>query len=261
MASKAKIGDILEIPTRKGLAYVQFSHYHEPAPHMGAIIRVLPGFSRERPKDLQSLADQKELYYTFFPVQAAVNRKIFQIAGHADVPKHAKNFPLFRSGNINPQTGTVDQWWLWDGTKSWKIGKLTDEQLDLSIESGWNDVLLVSRIEQGWTPRKAEAFIQAARLRKKVQKAPTVKGVRHFLLFKSKNAAEHAQRLANDAGFKSEIVDSGPEVKAILTVQQDAPLTEEYIEHVAVQLAEIAGKTSGTYDAWEASLTDSNDGR
>ncbi|HEY3912993.1 MAG TPA: hypothetical protein VGN61_00795, partial [Verrucomicrobiae bacterium] len=76
MAQKVQLGDILEIPTKKGLAYVQFSHYHQPPPHFGAVIRILPGLFLERPKDFQALANQKELYYTLFPVKAAVNRNI-----------------------------------------------------------------------------------------------------------------------------------------------------------------------------------------
>jgi hypothetical protein len=249
MAQKTSIGDILEVPTKRGLAYVQFSHYHEPPPHMGAIIRVLPGFFQERPLEFQSLADQKELYFTLFPVQAAVNRKIFSVVGHAAIPPHANEFPLFRNGVINPQTGKVDQWWLWDGTKSWKIGDLTDDQLDLSLESGWNDVLLISRLEQGWTPRNAEVFVQAARLRNKIKKTPSVKGIRHSLLFKSKSLAEQAQPLIDQAGFKSDLIDHGSGFT--LAVPQGAPLTEEYIEHVTVQLAEIARKAGGRYDAWE----------
>src|ERR1700729_3039645 len=95
MKKEAIIGDIIEIPTKKGLAYVQFSHYHEPPPHMGAIIRVLPGFFQERPEEFQTLVEQKELYYTLFPLRIYVNRKVFSVVGHADVPLHAKEFPLF----------------------------------------------------------------------------------------------------------------------------------------------------------------------
>jgi len=252
MAKKAQIGDILEIPTKKGLAYVQFSHYHEPPPHYRAIIRVLPGFFSERPAQFQALADQKELYYTLFPVQGAVNRNIFSIVGHAEVPRHAKKFPLFRAGNSDPRTGKVGQWWLWDGTKSWKIDALTDEQLDLSIKSGWNDLFLIDRIEEGWTPRNADAFMQAARLENRIQKTPEIKGIRHFLLFKNSINAEQAKRQVEDIAFNCEIIDNGHGFSLI--VIQGAPLTKEYVENAAVRLTEIARKTGGIYDAWETAL-------
>jgi hypothetical protein len=124
--------------------------------------------------------------------------------------------------------------------------------LDISIESGWNDILLISRIEQGWTPRYAEAFIQAARLRKQIKKTNTVTGVRHFLLFKNKSIADHAKQLVDEAKFESEIIDHDSGVT--LAVRQGAPLTEEYVEHVTVQLGKIASKAGGTYDAWETTL-------
>jgi hypothetical protein len=253
MPKKVQIGDIIEIPTKKGLAYAQFSHYHEPPPHMGAVIRVLPGFFQVRPKEFQTIVDQTELYYTFFPLRAAVNRKIFLVVGHATVPLHATKFPLFRCpGLVNPQTGGVDHWGLWDGTKSWKISELTDEQLDLSIQSIWNDVCLISRIEEGWTPRYAEAFVKIARLGDHIKKTQGVKGVRHFLLFKNRSKADQAKQLVENAKFESEVIDNGSGFT--LAVRQGMPLTEEYLEHAAIQLTEIARKTGGTYDAWETAL-------
>jgi hypothetical protein len=254
MNRAVNIGAIIEVPTKKGLSYVQFSHYHEsPPPKMGAIIRLLPGVYAERPTEFQMLADQKELFYTLFPVQAAVSQKIFSVVGEAEVPRFAKKFPLFRSGVINPATGKVEQWWLWDGSKSWKVGRLTDDQLDLPIKSGWNDALLISRIDQGWTPRKAEAFVQAARQRGALQKSSQITGIRHFLLFRDKAAADRAKLELDKEKFCTEVLDSGRGFTLI--VQQGLPLSEEYVEHVTVRLAEVARIFGGEYDAWETQLS------
>lgn len=252
MPRKLLIGDILEIPTKKGRAYVQFSHYHETPPRMGAIIRALPGFFQDRPQEFQRLADQKELFYTLFPVQAAVNRKIFPVVGHATIPAHAKAFPLFRAGNTNPHSGKVEQWWLWDGARSWKISELTDEQLDLPIKAGWNDKLLISRLEQGWKPRYAEFFVQAARLRNDIHKHPRVSAVKHFLLFETEPMAAQAKQLIEACKLKSEIIDNGSGFT--LLVYQSFPLTEEYIESTTIELAKIATQAGGTYDAWEVAM-------
>ncbi len=241
MAKKAKIGDILEIPTKKGLAYVQYSHEHkEPSPRMGSLIRVLPGFFSDRPKEFQAIADQQELYYTLFPVRAAVHRGIFQVARHAAIPEHAKAFPLFRNGQINQETGKYyDNWWLWNGEKSWYVGQITDQQLDLSFRTAWNDIALIERIEQGWTPRQAEAFIQAARKKAQEEMPASEKGYTHFLLYDDKTAAENAKRLAKRAGFDSNIIDGAPGVKIKLVVHQRPPLRNQ-VSVTSLKL--IAGK-------------------
>jgi len=253
MAKKAQIGDIFEIPTKKGMAYAQFSHYHATPPKYGALIRVLPGMHSERPNHFQPLADKKELFSTFFPLQAALNRKIFSVVGHADVPLQARKFPLFRNGNINQQTRKVDEWWLWDGTKSWKIGQLNDEQLDLPIESIWNDTCLVERIEEGWTPRLSESLRQAAWLKSKFEKTPlgetAAKKVRHYLLFPDNEAANSAARKIQDAGMQSETMDTGNEWTVV--VNQSEPITEQSVEEYTRNLLDICRGLNGKYDSWE----------
>ena len=252
MPKTTSIGDILEIPTKKGYAYVQFSHFHADPPKFGAIIRVLPGFYDKRPGDFVPLVNKKELYYTLFPVQAAVSRKIFSVAGHADLPPHARAFPLFRAGAFIPSTGKVEQWWLWNGAKSWKIDQLSDEQLDLPIKSGWNDILLIKRIEQGWTPRLDEAFMKAARARDAVEKQPSVREIRHFLLFKNSSLAEQAKLFVEAENLHYEIIDNGLGFSLIVT--QGLPLTEEYTDNLVIRLSQIAQQTSGVYDSWETAL-------
>ncbi len=62
--------------------------------------------------------------------------------------------PTFRTGVINPKTGKVDVWWLWDGNREWKIGAISEEQRKFPIRGSWNDTLFIERIEEGWLPEK-----------------------------------------------------------------------------------------------------------
>jgi hypothetical protein len=149
MAKRTSIGDVIEIPTARGLTYAQFSHKHS---QYGALLRVLPGFHELRPVDLADLVRQPESFVTFFPLQAAVSRNIFEVVVNCPVPDFARPFPLFRSGVVDPATQRVKVWWLWDGEKEWKVGEITTEQRKLPLRGIWNDTLLIQRIEEGWTP-------------------------------------------------------------------------------------------------------------
>ena len=52
---------------------------------------------------------------------------------------------------VDPQTGKVAIWWLWDGEKEWRVGSLDAKQRKLPIRSVWNDTMLIERIDAGWT--------------------------------------------------------------------------------------------------------------
>jgi hypothetical protein len=148
MAHKVKIGDIIEIPTSKGLAYAQYTHQHEM---YGGLIRILDGFFISRPINFDELVKRKHKFVVFFPVRAAISRKIFEIVAHCEIPEEASNFPVFRDG-LPDRVGKVTNWWLWDGKKEWMIGRLTDEQRKFPIRGILNDTALIERIESGWTP-------------------------------------------------------------------------------------------------------------
>lgn len=152
MACRVKIGDIIEIPTAKGLAYAQFTHKHQQSPHYGALIRVLDGLFESRPKDFAALVKKRHRFVIFSPLGAAVNRGIFVVVAHEEVPEEARNLPIFRGGNPD-KNGKVETWWLWDGEREWPIGKLTPEQRALPILGTVNDTALIHRIESGWIPR------------------------------------------------------------------------------------------------------------
>lgn len=121
---------------------------------MGPLIRVFPDVHSLPPQDLNVLVQQETDFWIFFPVTESLKRGIISKVAHCSIPAHAQGMPLFRNGNIDPVTGKVDIWWLWDGEKSWKVGAITDEQRRLPILGAWNDVMLMKRIEEGWLPER-----------------------------------------------------------------------------------------------------------
>ena len=145
-------GDIVEIPTKKGLAYAIYTHRHKTPPKFGALIRIFDLLYDKRPSDIQGIVCIAVRFATFFPLEAAVRKRIVEVVGHVDVPEHVRDFPVFRGGTVDPKTGKVAVWWLWDGDKSRRVGQLTEEQRKLPIRGVWNDTFLKERIEEGWRP-------------------------------------------------------------------------------------------------------------
>lgn len=151
MASRLRVGDVLEIPTPRGLAYAQYTHRNS---QYGALIRVLPGFHRDRPPDFSSLAAQESAFVVFYPVGAALAQKVATLVANAPVPAQARDFPLFRAGIKDPIAKRVETWWLWDGHKSWPVGSLTKDQRKLPIRMLVNHTGLVHLIATEWTPEQ-----------------------------------------------------------------------------------------------------------
>jgi hypothetical protein len=151
MAKKARVGDIVEIRTKKGFAYAQYTHKNQ---QYGYLLQVLPGFHHSPPIDFAPLANDDTTLLAFVPLQAALNRNIFEIVSNVKIPDRKVPFPLFRAagGAADKVTGKLNTWWLWNGERSWIIGGLAPEQRKLPIEGVWNDTLLIERIESGWRP-------------------------------------------------------------------------------------------------------------
>jgi hypothetical protein len=149
MPKQVRIGDILEIPTSKGLAYAHYTHQH---PTHGGLIRLFEAVLENRPSDFSELANGPVRFSTFLPVAAAVKRRVFKVVGHEVVAPHNQPFPIFRNGIADPKTKKVSVWWFWDGEREWKVGQITPEERKMPIVGVWNATLLVERIEAGWTP-------------------------------------------------------------------------------------------------------------
>jgi hypothetical protein len=146
-----KAGDVFGIKTANGEAYFQYVKKVAP---MGSLIRVLPGTYPESAPDWDSLIERESNFWIFFPVGAALRQGIVRKVGHCAIPQHAQETPVFRAGVVDPSTGKVETWWLWDGEREWSVGTITEEQRKLPIRGSWNDTLLVKRIEEGWLPER-----------------------------------------------------------------------------------------------------------
>lgn len=150
-----KIGDIIEIPTKKGLAYVQYTHEHKgPGTIWGSLIRVLEGFYETRlsNKILGELVNKPHRFQKFCPVHYSVNLGDWERVGNFPVPEFAQKFPIFKNMKFLFKRPPADEaeWSLWDGEKSWDIGKLSlEEQMKYPIKSCCNDTALIHAIETG----------------------------------------------------------------------------------------------------------------
>lgn len=149
----ARIGDVIEIPTTKGLAYGQYTHEHTDHPVWGGLIRVLQGFYKNRPSngELEKIVNLPHRFSTFLPVKGFVKKGIFEVVGNFSVPDFAKQFPIFKGTNAPPNSDPKEAiWWLWDGKKSWKVGKLSmEEQKKYPSKVIYNDTGFIHAVETG----------------------------------------------------------------------------------------------------------------
>lgn len=163
-AKKIKIGDIAEIKTPAGLAYVQYTH---DSKDMGQIVRVLPGLYAFRPADFTELARQKGLYFIFYTLRYALRAGQTEIVSRQPVPDWAKPVPLMRHGGVAPAEGRRPIWRIVDALAPLTLeflqrtpvtSDLTHEQRKLSIHVLRPHQVMVEELARGWTPERAEEF-------------------------------------------------------------------------------------------------------
>jgi len=148
MPKRAKIGDVIEIPTAKGLAYAQYTHQHA---REGGLLRVFKELHAQRPQNFAEIVKGPMRFSVLFPVRVAVWRDIFKVAAREEIAEHNKPFPIFRVTNDLPKE-RASLWWFWDGEKEWRVGAITEEQRHMPLREIPNDTLLIERIESNWTP-------------------------------------------------------------------------------------------------------------
>lgn len=153
MTRRKKIGDVYEIKTNKGLAYFQYTHEHTKPPKWGSLIRILSGFYQKSPSDdeIQVIVNEKHRFHTFCYLNDAIKEKEVTFVGNFETPLFAQSFPVFKGTNSMPKRNPLDKiWWLWDGEKSWKVGRLSlKEQMKYPIKKLCDATALARNIETG----------------------------------------------------------------------------------------------------------------
>lgn len=144
---RIKLGDIFEIKTANGYAYLHFVFKDEK---VGELIRVLPGVYQERPHNVSELAMKGERYMVYFPVSAALRKKIIELVSFYQADDFTK-----------PKLMRMEHWvrgeflgWFIVDTNTWKMNlvkTLTNEQKKLSPWGIVNDTLLIERINENWS--------------------------------------------------------------------------------------------------------------
>jgi hypothetical protein len=148
---RPKIGDVIEIATRRGLYYALYTHKH---PNFGGLIRVYRLNFSERPSGFFWIEEAVPWFSVFYLIGPSVSRGITPIVASVGIPLALQAFPLFRSGLPNPRTGKVliDKWWLWDGNHEYPFAPLTEEQKLLPVLQIVDDTALIEMIESDYNP-------------------------------------------------------------------------------------------------------------
>ncbi|MGR3424564.1 MAG: hypothetical protein ACU0CX_08575 [Sagittula sp.] len=129
--SELKPGDVLEITTDGGLAYVQVTHMHPSYP---PVVRALDGLHEDRPADLGTLVAGETRFMATIPVDRALAQAgaACSFVENVAVPEAYSAFPTFRMP-IRDKQGEIVYWWFWDGRGLSYDAELDAEQAKLPL--------------------------------------------------------------------------------------------------------------------------------
>ena len=262
---KSEIGDICEIVTPAGLAYIQYTHDIRGS---GQLVRVLPGLHDARPRDFAELARQPELYFIFYTLNYALRDHQTEIVSHQPVPNWAQRYPLMRWG-VPDQNGEILAWKIFEASTPLTVENhlrtpvlrvLTREQHKLSIRELWPHPVMVRELARGWTPERAEELrlrdIAEADEKKDLAESgeSREKPMRHVLYFPRKSNAEKAGERLRKQGFSVEVRKGSGGKNWLALAARTAPQTGEQMTELREGMETIAVELGGEYDGWELAV-------
>jgi hypothetical protein len=266
-SKKASIGDIVEIRTPAGLAYVQYTH---DGGTNGDLVRVLPGLYENRPSDFAQLARQKELYFIFYIMSYALRTGLAEIVSNQPVPEWAKGHPMMRHAAAFDDFGRTIRWRIISAASPLTVQELqrtpllahlTPEQERLSVLEIWPHAAMVRELARGWTPERATELrskdIAEAAEKKKEQVAgdeSSYEGMRHYLCFSKKPNAEKAGERLRSRGFSVEVRKGSDGENWLALATKAPPKTGEQMDELRDEMEALAAQFGGEYDGWEAAM-------
>ncbi|MBL7997074.1 MAG: hypothetical protein JNL32_00410 [Candidatus Kapabacteria bacterium] len=145
--TRIKVGDLFELNTTKGKAYLHYIHTDNTTREL---VRVLQGLYSERPTSFDLLVASAERYIISFPLSAAKKKNIVEIVGYYPAsnfskPKMMRTKHIIRGEFLGWHIINTDTW------HRQLVQTLTPEQKMLSPWGIWNDTLLIENIISDWS--------------------------------------------------------------------------------------------------------------
>jgi len=230
-------GDIIEIPTRRGLAYVQFTHDYDD--EQCEVVRVVRGFFERRPEDFESLAARDDFVAKTDLRLALKERPEWRIVGRAEIPDRRRALPVFRDVDRDPVTGRARSWIFVEGDRVWHQEQMTPEQRSLPLTWIMFDGALKARIEAEWTPA-SEGDDPPPGWNSDIESGSPA----HWFYFGGKDSATRAAAALQSDEFDTELVAGEDEVAVVVR-----RVTGEFELAVdAERLSRVAREFGGSYE-------------
>lgn len=257
---KAKIGDVAEIATPAGLAYVQYTHDGES---MGELVRVLPGIHKSRPAEFAELVSQKELYFIFYTLNYALRARQAEIVAHCSVPDWARPYPLMRLDWGTDENGSR-RWKIADASVQWTLENhkripptkdLSPEQMKLSIHCLWPHPVMVKELARGWTPERDDELTRQDSADADKEPAVEVRaGAHYYLYFHQEDIAHRAGQRLVGKGFDIDVQKGADGASWLVLVKTRTPADMAEHENLTAQLESLAVEFGGEYDGFELAI-------
>lgn len=259
--ARMRLGDVVEIPTAKGLVYGQLSHTHAMA---GEVLRILPGYFESRPAGLESLVAGPTRYFVLLAVDVAVRRlHMFQRLQHLPVPEHVKRFEPIIVVPFSEDEGPV-MWKLWDGESEWISPTPMHEGRRLPQPSSHSPRLVIDELGAGLEPNRGEMFlpepqspmIDLSGSTPLVVPLSRIAGeVRHFLYFSDRATAKRAREALRAIGLQNEMRAPQADEHEWMVIATVPAANAAGLEETRVRLEGLASECGGEYDGWEAPVS------